>query len=95
MQRKTYTGPELADKIDLLLDEVSLIKTHLVNSEAKKAPEYLTVLEWCEAAKCSRWVFDMLKSNNLIPYKRIGRKIIIPAYTAVQYLEGDIKLPAV
>lgn len=95
MAKTTYSGNELATVLNTLVEDVALIKNHLVNSDTKRARDYLTVLEWCEEAKCSRWVFEMLKSHDLIPYKRVGRKIIIPAYTVVQYLEGEIKLPPI
>lgn len=88
-------SPKVEVMLSQLLNDVKDIKSQLAKTESHSQPEYLTVREWCERAKCSRWVWEILKQNHLINYIRRGRKILIRAETALDYLEGRITLPPI
>lgn len=96
LKLNNMTESQQLSLLQKLADDVAFIKAFIQASDLKKndPDDYLTVAEWCEAAKCSRWVWEVLKKENLIPYRRVGpRKIIVKAHTALDYLEGRIKLP--
>lgn len=84
----------IVDKDFLLAmkSDMNTIKQSLENLKLIKPPERYTANEFMEITKMSRWKFDVLVSQRLINYKKLGKKFYIEPGEVQRYFAGEMEI---
>lgn len=88
-QQLTIVDQEFLIKLD---SDIQVIKAGLQNIKAIPPEEFLTADEYMQRIKIGRWKFDMLISQGLLQYKKIGRKYYIPIDQVTKFFSGQMQL---
>ena len=78
------------DDFNKLIENLDEIKNSLRELGAIRQPEYLTVNQFMDQAKISRWKFNELRNSFRLRTIRRGKKIYIPANEVSRYFEGKM-----
>jgi len=84
----------LADNsiLEEILKEQREIKNRLIEFKVVPEPEFLTSDQFMAKTSISRWKFDLLISQSVLPHKRIGRKIYIDRNQLNAFFDGKLLL---
>jgi len=80
---------ELLSRLD---SNIQQIKEGLQKINAVPQTKYLSVAEFMEHTKISRWKFDLLIKEGLLAYRKIGRKYYINIDQVTKYFNGEMTL---
>ena len=80
------------EDFNLLVKNQEIMMKALQNLNLTPTPDYLTVQEFLEQCKFSRWKYEILKNTGKLRVKQIGRKYYIAKTEVARYFNGELTL---
>lgn len=88
MVKTVYEIPE--DRLKAFEDNQNKILSFIDDVKSQTPEEYLTVPEFMERCKISRWTVNDLRDKGRIKTIQIGRKLYIPFSEVNRFFRGEL-----